>query len=212
MVIINNHILPTVIYSNIEHQKKSFSTNEKSNENNGKQNPTYVKNSLMVNKRVSEIDHGRSSTFFSPTYMNVLTDLLGDVETFQKYSDYERNMIQVQIDELSYDDFNYKTYLHKSLNASHNLHKLFPQNFENFKLYIRKLSTDQANSQRSYVNTLPFKLKKFHELVVDLLIKYKYELMFTKDITTEDVSFILDEYFTPEVMFNAICVILLKHA
>jgi hypothetical protein len=120
-------------------------------------------------------------------------------------------LIQTEIEQLSYDDYNLKTYLHKSINEGNHFSKLFPEVFLNFKetldLLIKGLET-----QRGYRYKPTYKLKQYYLEIIELLIKDQYNLSFIKDMSEEDAEIIFREYLTPDVVFDTFCIILLKFA
>lgn len=174
-------------------------------------NPSSNKKIFYVDKNVTQINHRSSDTFYTREYIEQIKALLGDSDHFLSLSDYDRKLIQSELDLLSHDDYMLKTYLHKSIHESRNLHKLFPASFEKFKKGWSKLLRG-SDSQRGYKHSFRYKYKVFYNKVIDLLIQKKFQIDYLKDITDHDLDEILGKYLTCGVVYDAFCVILLKTA
>jgi hypothetical protein len=120
-----NEILSEIIeeVTNFE-ENKTFSD---------KNNRYFSERSFYVAKNVDKINHLLSETFYTQEYVSQVIGLLGDSEGFLSLSDYDRKLVQSELDMLSHDDYALKTYLQKSVREGKNLHKLPPASFNKFK-------------------------------------------------------------------------------
>ena len=171
----------------------------------------YKKNELTLNKKIERINHKLSSTFNTKEYESILISTLGSFEKFKKLSNYEKKILQMEVETLSYDDYNLKTYLHKSVNEGNHLYKLFPEVFLSFKESFNLLIKG-PETQRGYSYRPTYKLMKYYSELIELLINDNYSLSFIKEMTEEDSQIVFKEYLTPEIIFDSFCVVCLKHA
>jgi hypothetical protein len=167
--------------------------------------------SFYVDKNVNNINHLSSETFYTKEYITQISALLGNHEDFLSLSDYNRKLIQLELDILSHDDYILKTYLHKSVHEARNLYKLFPISFGKFKTGWEKLLSIKI-SQRGYLHSFRYKYKLFYRKIVDILMEKNYEVDYLKDITDQELDIIFETYLTPGIVYDAFCVILLKTA
>lgn len=166
---------------------------------------------FYVNKNVNLVNHLSSETFYTREYVEQIKNLLGNYNDFLSLPAYNRKLIQSELDLLSHDDFILKTYLHKSVYESKNLHKLFPASFDKFKRNWENLRNG-TESQRGYRLSFRYEYKSFYNKIIDLLIEKKYEISYLNNITDQDLDTVFQNYLTPDVLYDAFCVILLKTA
>ena len=171
----------------------------------------YEKDKLTIDKRVETINHRVSETFYTQEYVNLLKEILGSATKFKKLTDHTKRLIQTDIEMLSHDDCNLKTYLHKSINEASYFSKLFPKQYKVFEENFVGLM-DGPDSQRGYRYSLPYKFKEYYNKITQMLIDEGYDLSFASEITASEIKDMINQYMTPANIFDSICVILLKSA
>lgn len=172
-----------------------------------------MKKNIYINKQVNRVNHQDSETFFTREYITELKKTLGSAQQFREKTAYERLLLQEQLDYMSHDDYNIKTYLHKSINEGNSLYKLFPVCFNKFKETIKdELLYDTKKSQRSTKKSFNYKFIQFYNHIMKMLLAEGFDLDFISKIDDDEIQEVLEKYLTPEIMFDMFCVILLKSA
>ena len=121
----------------------------------------YARDDLLRDKTVGVLNHRLSDTFYSQEYIDLLENMLGSAEAFKNLSDHTKRLIQTDIESLSHDDYNLKTYLHKSLNESSHFSKLFPEPYRVFEKAFKELIKG-PNTQRGYRHTISYKMRQYY--------------------------------------------------
>lgn len=165
------------------------------------------------------LDYFQSEDFFTLQYTQQIKNIIGDPKEFVKLSKKEKKKKQLELVNLTRDEYQWKSRIKKNINDPSFCALLFPEAFSKFVFHLsifldKKRSDTNRESQREYRRYFQFKLYILLQNLGKLLVEeFNYPAFdILTSVTELDIEIICKSYIEPEWIFNDLIRLISKKA
>lgn len=168
---------------------------------------------------VRHLDYYQSDDFFTAQYTQQIKNIIGKPEEFVKLPQKEKKKKQLELVNLTGDEYQWKSRVKRNINDPSFCALLFPEAFSNFVFHLsifldKKRSDKNRESQREYRRYFQFKLYTLLQNLGKVLVEeFNYPaFVILTSVTEQDIEIICKSYIEPEWIFNDLIRLISKKA